>query len=63
MQTRHAYTAHGTYITWYLRTCCARMKYKKSFRRKKNIRFVTALDLIKCLKTDQVTEIAPYVRT
>ena len=26
------------------------------------IKFVTALVLIKCLKTDQITKIAPYVR-
>ena len=25
-------------------------------------KFGTALDLIKCLKTDQIREIAPYVR-
>ena len=28
----------------------------------KEKRFVTALDLIKCLKSDQITAIAPYVR-
>ena len=28
-----------------------------------NNQFVIALDLIKCLKTDQITEIDPYVRT
>ena len=33
---------HGTYLIWYLRLCCARMKEKR--------RFVSALDLSKCLK-------------
>ena len=40
---------HGTYIRWRLRTCCARMTENRSFRRK-NIRFVTALDPIKYLE-------------
>ena len=37
-----------------------RMKENRSFSGR-NIRFVKALDLIKCLK--RITEIAPYVRT
>ena len=36
---------HGTYIRLYLRICCARFKENGSLR--KNIRFVTALELIK----------------
>ena len=35
--------------TTILRTCCARIKENSPFPQK-NIRFVTALDLIKCLK-------------
>ena len=42
--------------------CCARMKENGAFR-VKNIRFVTALDVIKCLLTGRITNIAPYVRT
>ena len=45
---------HGTYILYgnsdMLRT------------HEGKIKFVAALVLIKCLKTDQITEIAPYVR-
>ena len=37
---------HGNYIKWLLRSGCARMNETRSFRRKE-IRFVTALELIK----------------
>ena len=33
---------HGTYIRWSLRTCRARMKKSRSFRRQ-NVRFLTSL--------------------
>ena len=39
----------------------ARMKEKQIFWRQKHNRFATALTLIKYLKTDLITEIAPYV--
>ena len=39
---------HGTCIRWLLRICLARMSEKGLFGEKK-IRFVTGLDLIKCL--------------
>ena len=35
----------------------------KYFFFEKKIRFVPALDLIKCLKTDQITDTTPHVRT
>ena len=44
------------------RTCCVCLNENRSNKTKK-IRFVTALDPSKCLKQDQVTEIAPDVRT
>ena len=40
---------HATYIRWLLITCCARMKEKWVFL-DKNIRFVTAPDVNKCLE-------------
>ena len=40
---------HSTYIKWWFKMCCARMKKIGSFRWR-NVRFVTALDQIKCLK-------------
>ena len=40
---------HDTYIRWYLRTGCVRMKENRTFW-KKEIRFVTSFDLIKGLK-------------
>ena len=44
---------HGTYIRWYLRNGCARMKENSSFR------FVIALDLIKGLKQLLLLTCAP----
>ena len=41
---------HCTYIIWYLITHCARVKENRSFSKKKQIRFVTALDPNKCFK-------------
>ena len=55
------YCKHDTYISWYLKACCASMKENRSFREKKNVRYLTARDLIKCLKQIKEQRLPFYV--
>ena len=52
---------HGTYIRWFLRIRCAQMKENRSFRRKNPICDCSRSNEMP--STDQITEVAPYVRT
>ena len=58
----HPLQAPGTYIKWQLRTYYAHVKNNRCFLKKRN-RFVTALDLNKCLKQVKYPQIWHHTST